>query len=68
MLTNSEARCDCFISIYFCYSNRVIQHYTSNPLSAYTGKLDTPIVSIHYILQGDQHSGKLGTGSNHVWF
>ena len=38
-------------------SNRVIQHYTSNPLHAYTGVLDKPIVSINYLLRDNQHIG-----------
>lgn len=40
------------------YSTRVIQHYTSNPLMAYTGKLDTPLIKISYNLRGGQHIGQ----------
>ena len=40
------------------YSNRMIQHYTSNPIQAYTGKVEHPIVSITYVLRGDQHISK----------
>ncbi|XP_064395949.1 intermembrane lipid transfer protein VPS13A-like isoform X2 [Halichondria panicea] len=35
--------------------NRVIQHYTSNPLKAYTGQIDKPIVSIQYVLRDEHH-------------
>jgi hypothetical protein len=40
------------------YSNRVVQHYTSNPIQAYTGVVEHPIVSITYMLRGDQHISK----------
>ncbi len=42
-----------------CTSNRVIQHYTRNPLEAYTGDIPTPIISIQYVLRTDEeHTGK----------
>lgn len=37
----------------------MVQHYTSNPLKAYTGQLDKPLVSIQYILRDEQHIGEL---------
>lgn len=37
------------------YSNRVVQHYTSNPIKAYAGVVDQPIVAVTYMLRGDQH-------------
>lgn len=40
-------------------SNRVVQHYTSNPIQAYTGIVEHPIVSITYLLRGDQHISEL---------
>jgi len=44
-------------------SNRVIQHYTSNPLKAYTGDIPSPIISIQYILREDQeHTGNSSGG------
>ena len=36
-----------------------MQHYTSNPIQAYTGMVEQPIVSITYMLRGDQHIGNL---------
>ena len=47
----------CCFKILSCYSNRVIQHYTSNPLSAYTGRIDKPIFSVEYVLQNQEHFG-----------
>ena len=35
----------------------MVQHYTSNPLLPYTGKLDTPLVKISYLLRDGQHIG-----------
>ena len=36
----------------------MIQHYTSNPLHAYVGKLDKPIVEIGYMMRQEEHSSK----------
>uniref|UniRef100_A0A1X7T1Z8 Vacuolar protein sorting-associated protein 13 VPS13 adaptor binding domain-containing protein n=1 Tax=Amphimedon queenslandica TaxID=400682 RepID=A0A1X7T1Z8_AMPQE len=36
--------------------NRVIQHYTSNPLNAYTGKIDRHILKVQYLSINKEHS------------
>ena len=46
-------------------SNRVLQHYTSNPLNAFTGKIEQPILKLDYFLLNKEHSGKIGTISLH---
>ena len=49
------------INILF-YRNRVIQHYTSNPLKAFTGKMEKPLISINYILREDsEHNSECRT-------
>ena len=35
----------------------MLQHYTSNPLNAYTGKIDQPMVRVEYLQQHEQHFG-----------
>ena len=44
-----------YIHVRTICSTRLIQHYTRNPLTAYDGKLDTPLVTIKYLLRDEQH-------------
>ena len=40
------------------HRNRMLQHYTSNPLSAFTGKIDHPMVKVEYLQQHEEHFGE----------
>lgn len=42
--------------MYLFYRNRVLQHYTSNPLKAFTGKISEPLLKIHYIQINKEHT------------
>lgn len=45
--------------LFLLTSNRVLQHYTSNPLNAYTGRIDQPVFKAEYYMISKEHSGRV---------
>ena len=46
-----------YTDLYFqFYRNRVLQHFTCNPLKAFTGKITEPLFKVHYVLKNNEHN------------